>query len=151
MERISVSEIASDAVSRLQRRAESLGVELGFSSTDPGFIIGSDLLVDEMVMNLADNALKYNRKGGKAMVSVSRDGSEVVLTVSDNGIGIPDEDKERVFERFYRVDRSRSRASGGTGLGLSIVRHSAISLRASVSLKSKLGEGTEITVRFPGA
>ena len=151
MERISVSEIASDAVSRLQRRAESLGVQLGFTSTDPGFIIGSDLLVDEMVMNLADNALKYNRKGGKAMVSVSRDGSEVVLTVSDNGIGIPDEDKERVFERFYRVDRSRSRASGGTGLGLSIVRHSAISLRASISLKSKLGEGTEITVRFPGA
>ena len=149
MERISVSEIAEDVVSRLRKRAESFSVQLEFKAEDPGFINGSDLLLDEMIANLTDNAIKYNRKGGKASIVVRREGEEVVLTVSDTGIGIPDEDKDRVFERFYRVDKSRSRASGGTGLGLSIVRHSAMMLHGSIALKSKLGEGTEITVRFP--
>ena len=149
MERISVSEIAEDVVSRLRKRAESFSVQLEFKAEDPGFINGSALLLDEMIANLTDNAIKYNRKGGKASIVVRREGEEVVLTVSDTGIGIPDEDKDRVFERFYRVDKSRSRASGGTGLGLSIVRHSAMMLHGSIALKSKLGEGTEITVRFP--
>ncbi len=147
--RISVSEIAADVVSRLKKRAESAGVTLSLETDGPGYINGSELLVDEMISNLADNAIKYNRRGGSALVRVSRSDGEIVLTVSDTGIGIPDEDKDRVFERFYRVDKSRSRASGGTGLGLSIVRHSAIALHASIALSSKLGEGTEITVRFP--
>ena len=149
LQRVSVSEIARDVVSRLGRRAESFSVSLSLHEDDPGFINGSEVLLDEMISNLADNAIKYNRKGGRADITVSRDGDSVVLTVSDTGIGIPDEDKDRVFERFYRVDKSRSRASGGTGLGLSIVRHSALSLHASISLSSKLGEGTVITVRFP--
>lgn len=149
LQRVSVSEIARDVVSRLGRRAESFSVNLSLHEENPGFINGSEVLLDEMISNLADNAIKYNRKGGRADITVSRDGDSVVLTVSDTGIGIPDEDKDRVFERFYRVDKSRSRASGGTGLGLSIVRHSALSLHASISLSSKLGEGTVITVRFP--
>ena len=149
LQRVSVSEIAADVVSRLSKRAESFGVKLSFHKMDDGFINGSDVLLDELISNLADNAIKYNKRGGCADVSVARSGEEVILTVKDTGIGIPDEDKDRVFERFYRVDKSRSRASGGTGLGLSIVRHSAISLHASISLQSKLGEGTEITVRFP--
>lgn len=150
-ERISVSEIADDVVSRLRKRAETMGVSLELSTEDPGVINGSALLVDEMLMNLVDNAIKYNKKDGSAFVSVFRDGSEIVVSVRDTGIGIPDKDKDRVFERFYRVDKSRSRSSGGTGLGLSIVRHSVITLHGSISLKSKLGEGTEITVRFPAA
>ncbi len=149
MQRISVAEIASSVVSRLSKRAESFGVSLTIRKDDDGYISGSDVLLDELISNLVDNAIKYNKRGGKADVSVSRSGEEVILTVKDTGIGIPDEDKDRVFERFYRVDKSRSRASGGTGLGLSIVRHSAMSLHASISMKSKLGEGTEITVRFP--
>ncbi len=149
MERVSVSEIAEDVVSRLRKRAESFGVQLVLSADNPGYINGSELLLDELVSNLVDNAIKYNRKGGKAIVSVSQSDGEVILSVKDNGIGIPEEDKERVFERFYRVDKSRSRASGGTGLGLSIVRHSVMMLHGTVSLSSKLGEGTEITVRFP--
>ena len=149
MARISVSEIASDAVSRLRKRAESFGVQLELKAEDPGFINGSELLLDEMITNLADNAIKYNTKGGRATVSVTRSDTEVILTVKDTGIGIPDEDKDRVFERFYRVDKSRSRASGGTGLGLSIVRHGALMLHGSISLKSRIGEGTEITIRFP--
>ncbi|MBO8436377.1 MAG: histidine kinase [Spirochaetes bacterium] len=150
-ERVSISEIASDVISRLRKRAETMSVKLELKTEDPGFINGSGLLVDELLTNLVDNAIKYNKKGGTASVFVSRDDSEIVLSVRDNGIGIPDEDKDRVFERFYRVDKSRSRASGGTGLGLSIVRHSVITLNGTIALQSKLGEGTEIIVRFPAA
>ena len=149
LERVSVSEIAEDVVSRLTKRAENSFVRLSFRAEDPGFINGSDVLLDELIANLVDNAIKYNKKGGEADITVSRESEEIVLSVKDTGIGIPEEDQDRVFERFYRVDKSRSRASGGTGLGLSIVRHSAISLHAAISLKSRLGEGTEITVRFP--
>lgn len=149
MERVSLAEIGSDVVSRLRKRAESFAVKLSIGASDPGVVMGSPTLLDEMIANLLDNAIKYNRRGGTAAVSVSKDGDRVILSVRDTGIGIPDEDKDRVFERFYRVDKSRSRASGGTGLGLSIVRHGAVYHHASISLRSKLGEGTEITVSFP--
>ncbi len=149
MERVSLAEIGSEAVSRLRKRAESFAVKLSMESSDPGIVMGSPTLLDEMVANLLDNAIKYNRRGGTAVVSVSKDDDRVILSVRDTGIGIPDEDKDRVFERFYRVDKSRSRASGGTGLGLSIVRHGAAYHHASISLRSKLGEGTEITISFP--
>ena len=151
IERISISEIAEEAVDRLRKRADTFGVRLSVDAEDPGFIMGSDLLVDEMITNLADNAIKYNRRGGEAVITVSKNGESVLLSVRDTGIGIPDQDKDRVFERFYRVDKSRSRASGGTGLGLSIVRHAAMFHHAAITLKSKLGEGTEITIAFPSA
>ncbi len=151
IERISISEIAEEAVDRLRKRADTFGVRLSVDAEDPGYIMGSDLLVDEMITNLADNAIKYNRRGGEAVITVSKNGDSVLLSVRDTGIGIPDQDKDRVFERFYRVDKSRSRASGGTGLGLSIVRHAAMFHHAAITLKSKLGEGTEITIAFPSA
>ena len=104
----------------------------------------------EMIYNLCDNAIKYNRSGGSVTVTVARSAGRAFVTVADTGIGIPYEDQSRVFERFYRVDKSHSRAIGGTGLGLSIVKHAAALHGAEVKLQSRPGEGTAITVLFPG-
>ena len=102
-----------------------------------------------MVYNLCDNAIKYNVEGGSVVITVAPSGSGAELTVRDTGIGIPREHQDRVFERFFRVDKSRSKASGGTGLGLSIVKHIAQYHHAAVSLSSRVGEGTTIRVAFP--
>ena len=111
---------------------------------------GVHQVLHEMVYNLCDNAIKYNRPGGSVTVTVSQSGGRTSVTVADTGIGIPYEDQSRVFERFYRVDKSHSRAIGGTGLGLSIVKHAAALHSAEVKLQSRPGEGTVITVLFPG-
>ena len=104
----------------------------------------------EMVYNLCDNAIKYNRSGGSVTVTVARSAGRASVTVADTGIGIPYEDQSRVFERFYRVDKSHSRAIGGTGLGLSIVKHAAALHGAEIKLQSQPEDGTVITVLFPG-
>lgn len=104
----------------------------------------------EMVYNLCDNAIKYNRSGGSVTVTVARSAGRASVTVADTGIGIPYEDQSRVFERFYRVDKSHSRAIGGTGLGLSIVKHAAALHGAEIKLQSQPEDGTDITVLFPG-
>ncbi|MDO4482981.1 MAG: ATP-binding protein [Clostridia bacterium] len=102
----------------------------------------------ELLENLLQNAIRYNRDGGWVRVKVSSENSHAILTVSDSGIGIPKEQQSRVFERFYRVDKSRSRETGGTGLGLSIVKHIAEIHSADIKLESEEGKGTAITVRF---
>lgn len=148
-EDVDLSECAEEAVQRLSKKAAANGVSLSVIKDEECIVHGSPSLIDEMVFNLLENSIKYNRKGGKAVIRIFREDGCPAFSVSDTGIGIPDEDKDRVFERFYRVDKSRSRYSGGTGLGLSIVRHAALFHHASITLRSKLGEGTEITVRFP--
>ena len=115
----------------------------------PAQITGVPAVLDEMVFNLCDNAVKYNRAGGSVTISVEPGEYETVLTVQDTGIGIPDQDRDRVFERFYRVDKSHSRQIGGTGLGLSIVKHAAALHDARIDLDSTLGKGTTIRVSFP--
>lgn len=104
----------------------------------------------EMIYNLCDNAIKYNRSGGSVTVTVARRAGRASVAVADTGIGIPYEDQSRVFERFYRVDKSHSRAIGGTGLGLSIVKHAAALHGAEIKLQSQPEDGTVITVLFPG-
>lgn len=104
----------------------------------------------EMIYNLCDNAIKYNRSGGSVTVAVARSAGRASVAVADTGIGIPYEDQSRVFERFYRVDKSHSRAIGGTGLGLSIVKHAAALHGAEIKLQSQPEDGTVITVLFPG-
>ena len=104
----------------------------------------------EMIYNLCDNAIKYNRSGGSVTITVARSAGRASVTVADTGIGIPYEDQSRVFERFYRVDKSHSRAIGGTGLGLSIVKHAAALHGAEIKLQSQPEDGTVITVLFPG-
>jgi two-component system phosphate regulon sensor histidine kinase PhoR len=102
-----------------------------------------------MIYNLADNAIKYNRDGGEVHISLEEKGDNILLSVRDTGIGIPKDKQGRVFERFYRIDKSHSKEIGGTGLGLSIVKHGANYHKAQIMLKSEIGVGTEITVSFP--
>jgi two-component system phosphate regulon sensor histidine kinase PhoR len=106
-------------------------------------------LLEDMLYNLADNAIKYNKPGGQVMVHVGKAADGPYVVVKDDGIGIPKDQQERVFERFYRVDKSHSKETGGTGLGLSIVKHGAIIHHATIELNSDIGRGTEMTLRFP--
>lgn len=115
----------------------------------PAFLYGNGQLLYSIVYNLCDNAIKYNREGGKVSITVQETEKEIVLTVKDTGIGIEKEHQERIFERFYRVDKSRSKAVGGTGLGLSIVKHAAKIHDARIEVESVTGEGTSVMVRFP--
>jgi len=103
-----------------------------------------------MLINLLDNAIKFTGEGGQVHVSVSlKNGRAMVIKVKDNGIGIPREHQDRIFERFYRVDKGRSRKEGGTGLGLAIVKHIVLLVNGSVQVDSRPGEGTEFTVEIP--
>ena len=111
-------------------------------------ITGDRRIIDEMIYNLCDNAIKYNKVGGRVDLKISDDDEKINLSVSDTGIGIPPQSQDRVFERFYRVDKSRSKAEGGTGLGLSIVKHAAMYHNAAVSLQSEVDKGTTVTVSF---
>ena len=108
-------------------------------------------IADEVIYNLCDNAIKYNRPDGSVKVSIAREDHQVLLKVEDTGIGISPADQRRVFERFYRVDKSHSKAVGGTGLGLSIVKHGAALHHATISVRSEPEQGTEITLTFPAA
>ena len=140
--------LSGEVLQALRPAAEKMDVTLtleGRSET----VVGVRRILDEMITNLCDNAIKYNRQGGSVCVSVGRRNGGVLLKVSDTGIGIPYAHQSRVFERFYRVDKSHSRAIGGTGLGLSIVKHGAQYHDARIELKSEPGQGTEITVQFP--
>ena len=147
---IDVCGSARDVVSRLSGKASENDIELSFSG-EPSEIKGVQHILDEIVYNICENAIKYNRPGGFVKVSVRNEGSESLITVADNGIGIPKADRERVFERFYRVDKSHSKQIGGTGLGLSIVKHGVIYLGGKINLESEEGVGTVITVGFPRA
>ena len=140
--------VSGSVVRDLRSRADKAGVTLSLTG-GPAPMRGIPQLIQSIVFNLCDNAIKYNREGGHVTVDARGDGTGAVLTVSDDGIGIPAEQQERIFERFYRVDKSRSKASGGTGLGLSIVKHAALVLGAEIDLKSEVEKGTTITVRFP--
>lgn len=139
--------IAEEVIGRLGRVAEKNGVSLVLSGASAP-MRGIPSILSEMIYNLCDNGIKYNRSGGKVQVDVSQDAGRAVLTVQDTGIGIPQEHQDRVFERFYRVDKSHSKAIGGTGLGLSIVKHGAAYHGAQVSLSSREGEGTTVQIRF---
>ena len=112
-------------------------------------IKGARQVLYEMIYNLCDNAIKYNRRDGEVEVTVSRGrNGRAVVSVADTGIGIAKEDQERIFERFYCVDKSHSRETGGTGLGLSIVKHGAILHDAKIKIESTLGTGTKIILEF---
>ena len=146
-ETVDLYDLAELILERLEQTARRLGVSLRLEGGHAA-ILGSCQICDEMLYNLCDNAIKYNRPGGQVTVTVEPDTDGVALTVRDTGIGIPPEEHDRIFERFYRVDKARSRAIGGTGLGLSIVKHGAIFHNAKLELDSAPGEGTAITVRF---
>ena len=110
---------------------------------------GVAVIVEEMLYNLCDNAIKYNIEEGSVKMTVKQTPHHAIFTVTDTGIGVSPADCERIFERFYRVDKSHSRQIGGTGLGLSIVKHGAAFHNAKIEMKSQLGKGTKISLLFP--
>ena len=146
-ETLNLYELASDSVDMLQIRAEDRRVTLTMEG-EPCFIRGDKQMIEELIYNLCDNAISYNNIGGSVRVIARPAYYGSVLCVKDTGIGIPKEHQERIFERFYRVDKSRSKSTGGTGLGLAIVKHIVAVHHAQLSLLSEAGEGTEITVTF---
>ena len=140
--------IAVNAVESLESTAADAGVTLGVSG-ESAVIYGVPQVLYSIIYNLCSNAIHYSDRGDSALVTVRDFPDHALLTVSDNGIGIPEEDLDRIFERFYRVDKSHSKEVGGTGLGLSIVKHAAKVHDAEISVKSKLGKGSVFTVKFP--
>ncbi len=147
-EEVDLSTVAKEAVEQLQDTADNSNVRIDLC-TESCILQGVPGLLHEIVYNLVENAIKYNVPGGAVAVSVGKTANGVELKVSDIGIGIPAEHQDRVFERFYRVDKSHSKQSGGTGLGLSIVKHAASYFDAEIALQSEAGKGTTITVTFP--
>ena len=146
-ETVDLYAVSENVIKSLDVAADAMEVELSLSG-EKTEIEGIPELLETIVFNLCDNAIKYNRKGGKVSVSVTKTEREAVLSVKDTGIGIPPEQFERIFERFYRVDKSHSKEVGGTGLGLSIVKHAAKIHGAKIEIESEIGEGTTIVVRF---
>ncbi len=144
---VDLYDIAQTCVEMLQLNAENHGIRISCHG-QRSLIHANREMIEELLFNLCDNAIRYNRLGGRVDVTVEQREKKTVLTVKDTGIGIPKESQERVFERFYRVDKSRSKLTGGTGLGLAIVKHIVAQHHAVLNLKSEAGVGTEITVEF---
>ena len=140
--------LAREAAESLQNAAAARHVTITVEG-EPVELSGVRRLLHEIVFNLCDNAIKYNTDGGRVQVTVTKENETAAVTVRDTGIGIPPDQQDRVFERFYRVDKSHSKASGGTGLGLSIVKHAVQYLHGTIHLQSEVGKGTEIRVTFP--
>ena len=148
LEPINLLDSAKTCASMLQINAEKHNVILTAEGENT-VIMATKQMVEEILYNLCDNAIRYNKEGGSVKVLVEDRLDSALLTIRDTGIGIPKEHQERIFERFYRVDKSRSKSTGGTGLGLAIVKHILIKLDAAISLKSEPDKGTEITISFP--
>ncbi len=147
-EKVELYSLAESVIRSLEPTAGAAHVSLALTGT-PAEVEGIPQLLYSIVYNLCDNAIKYNCENGSVVIDVQSGEKEAVLSVSDTGIGIDAKHRDRIFERFYRVDRSRSKAVGGTGLGLSIVKHAVLVHNASLALASEVGKGTTVTVRFP--
>jgi signal transduction histidine kinase len=150
-ELVSLGAAAREEGQRLQGSAEHAGVTLEIVAEGERPVRGSQRDLALLARNLIDNAIRYSHDGGRVVVRIDTDGDEVVLHISDTGIGIPSRDLDRIFERFYRVDRARSRETGGTGLGLAIVKHVVENHGGEIAVESELGRGTTFRVRFPAA
>lgn len=147
-ETVDLYTLSLEIASRLSPQAQEKKIHFTVNG-EKAEITGVKKILDEIIFNLCDNAVKYNRSGGDVKVSVKNSADTVTVTVSDTGIGIPTVQQDRVFERFYRVDKARSKSIGGTGLGLSIVKHGVMYHNAQISLESKENEGTTVVINFP--
>lgn len=145
---VALDAVVREAAERLQPEAERRGMQLT-AQTEPLSVYGVKHVLLEMVYNLCDNALRYNQPAGSVKVSLYQNADKAILEVVDTGIGIAKEEQERIFERFYRVDASRSAEKGGTGLGLSIVKHGTLLHQANIQIESELGVGTTMRISFP--
>jgi len=148
-EPISLKEAIESALRSVEPVARSRGVNVVFQLAEDLDVLGHEIRLEQVFVNLLDNAIKFNRPGGEVSVEIAREGGRAVVHVRDTGLGIPSRDLPRIFERFYRVDKARSRATGGTGLGLAIVKHAVEQMGGSVSVESRLGQGSVFTVALP--
>lgn len=148
MQKVNMAELVQNNLESLRVSAEQREISLRYVG-ESAFVYGNAGLLEELLWNLCDNAIRYNKENGVVKVQIEKTKAQVNLIVSDTGIGIPTEHQDRIFERFYRVDKSRSKETGGTGLGLAIVKHIVVQHDAELSLESTPGEGTKITVSFP--
>ena len=146
-ENVDLYEVASEVMAGLADIAAAKDIEVALTGKKV-YIKSVRRLLTEIIFNLCDNAIKYNKNGGTVEVAISSQENSASITVKDSGIGIPPEHQARIFERFYRVDKSRSKESGGTGLGLSIVKHAVQYLNGKIELQSSLGQGTVIQIIF---
>ncbi|MBQ7954284.1 MAG: two-component sensor histidine kinase [Lachnospiraceae bacterium] len=146
-EKINLYTLAQTCVDMLQFNADKHNVSLHLMGQE-SYVSGDKQMLEEVLYNLCENAIRYNNENGSVIVTVLPEGEKTLLIVEDTGIGIPKESQERVFERFYRVDKSRSKSTGGTGLGLAIVKHITIKHGAEIQVESEVGKGTKITVTF---
>ncbi len=147
-EECSIEEIVSENITRLENIATSRNVKVAYNGEVPA-INANYTMMDELIANLCENAIKYNKEGGEVMISLIKKGAVLNIIVKDTGIGVAQDDIPRIFQRFYRVDKSRSKQTGGTGLGLSIAKHIVELHNGTINMQSKLGEGTTITVAIP--
>ena len=145
---IDLYDAADEVLKRLQFKASEKTVSLSLKG-DHVKIMGLPSLLNEIIYNLSENAIKYNRDGGTVNVNITSDEAGAVISVEDTGIGIPYENRDRIFERFFRIDKSRSQKVDGTGLGLSIVKHAVQQMNGSIEVDSMVGKGTKMTVRLP--
>lgn len=144
-----MEETLSDLERIFRGKLQEQGVTLTLEA-EPGLVLPMNpIRLRQLFTNLIDNAIKYNVPGGSVSVTARRDRNRCVIRVADSGIGIPQEAQERIFERFYRVDKGRSRAMGGTGLGLAIVKHIVLSYGGEIQVTSTEGEGTVFTITLP--
>ena len=146
-EEVDLYALTREVCSRLAHKAEKHSVHVEVSG-EPASILGIRQVLNEMIYNICENAIKYNKPGGKVDVWVGSTLNGVKVIVTDTGIGIPEDQQERIFERFYRVDKSHSKETGGTGLGLSIVKHGALLHNATIHVDSSLGKGTRMEITF---
>jgi signal transduction histidine kinase len=149
---VDVRSVVMVVLSRLRPAARRKNINLSWKRTGSGAlytVLGDETQLTSMFSNLVENAVKYTPSGGRVEVTAGTDEDEVIVRISDTGIGIPAENLARIFERFYRVDKARSKETGGTGLGLSIVRHVAENHGGRVTVESTLGEGSTFTVHLP--
>ena len=146
---VDLSDEAQNCVEMLQMHAEKHKITLLAKDIEKNCIIyGNQNMIQEILYNLCDNAIRYNKPKGHVWVSVFEKDSKIILRVKDDGIGIAPKEQERIFERFYRVDKARSKKTGGTGLGLAIVKHIAEQHNAEIVIKSEIGQGTVISIEF---
>jgi len=146
---VNLVELAQRGARRVQALAEQNGITLHVEDSDTPYVIGDPLLLEQALLVLLDNALKYSNAGGHVIVRAKAKDEQALLEVSDNGVGIDAEHLSHLGERFYRVDKARSREAGGTGLGLSIARSIALTHGGSLSFSSTLGQGTTVTLALP--
>ena len=150
--RISVPDAIESAIGTIASEAKTRGVAIRLGTIQNTTVLGHKFRLEQALLNLLSNAVKFNREGGEVLVAVHRNADgQVEISISDTGVGIPSQDLPRIFERFYRVDKARSRQVGGTGLGLSIVRHIIDRMDGRIKVESQLGKGSTFTIFLPAS